>query len=198
MVLMADKAPEVVSDSLDNYHLLEAGSKVSFSDLYAKEASIPVRSLPFSKGLYLRQSDVDDVFTLINGEFRNISIEAVRKNNMITTLRESEQTLKTEVDALKARNEELLQNEDRYLHLIKTLQEQLTSGSTNESQGDGSVEDYKQALEEMNKRNSILTDAVAQLRGAVIALQIDRDEIQKNYERLLVSTAENLKNSEPV
>jgi hypothetical protein len=99
--------PSQLTESQDQ--LLSAGSKLSFTDIYNKEMSIPL-----VKGKFYRAEDVDDTFILINGVLADIGQQTFSKSKQLVALQE-------EVSQLKSYEQQV---EDMQSH-IDSLQAQL-------------------------------------------------------------------------
>lgn len=80
--------PSQLTESQDQ--LLSAGSKLSFTDIYNKEMSIPL-----VKGKFYRAEDVDDTFILINGVLADIGQQTFSKLKQLVALQEEVSQLKS-------------------------------------------------------------------------------------------------------
>lgn len=80
--------PSQLTESQDQ--LLSAGSKLSFTDIYNKEMSIPL-----VKGKFYRAEDVDDTFILINGVLADIGQQTFSKSKQLVSLQEEVSRLKS-------------------------------------------------------------------------------------------------------
>lgn len=80
--------PSQLTESQDQ--LLSAGSKLSFTDIYNKEMSIPL-----VKGKFYRAEDVDDTFILINGVLADIGQQTFSKSKQLVALQEEVSQLKS-------------------------------------------------------------------------------------------------------
>ena len=87
--------PHTIDETQDQ--LLLAGSKLTFSDIYAKEMKLPI-----VKGRYYQADDVDDTFILLNGVFTDIGQQAFRKHKQMTLLQEETNELRNRVNDLEA------------------------------------------------------------------------------------------------
>ena len=86
--LMNHLTPSQLTESQDQ--LLSAGSKLSFTDIYNKEMSIPL-----VKGKFYRAEDVDDTFILINGVLADIGQQTFSKSKQLVALQEEVSQLKS-------------------------------------------------------------------------------------------------------
>ena len=87
--------PHTIDEAQDQ--LLLAGSKLTFSDIYAKEMKLPI-----VKGRYYKADDVDDTFILLNGVLTDIGQQAFRKHKQTTLLQEEVNELRGRVADLEA------------------------------------------------------------------------------------------------
>ena len=87
--------PHTIDETRDQ--LLLAGSKLTFSDIYAKEMKLPI-----VKGRYYKADDVDDTFILLNGVLTDIGQQAFRKHKQTTLLQEEANELRGRVADLEA------------------------------------------------------------------------------------------------
>ena len=87
--------PHTIDETQDQ--LLLAGSKLTFSDIYAKEMKLPI-----VKGRYYKADDVDDTFILLNGVLTDIGQQAFRKHKQTTLLQEEVNELRGRVADLEA------------------------------------------------------------------------------------------------
>ena len=87
--------PHTIDETQDQ--LLLAGSKLTFSDIYAKEMKLPI-----VKGRYYKADDVDDTFILLNGVLTDIGQQAFRKHKQTTLLQEEANELRGRVADLEA------------------------------------------------------------------------------------------------
>ncbi len=87
--------PHTIDETQDQ--LLLAGSKLTFSDIYAKEMKLPI-----VKGRYYKADDVDDTFILLNGVLTDIGQQAFRRNKQTTLLQEEVNELRGRVADLEA------------------------------------------------------------------------------------------------
>lgn len=87
--------PHTIDETQDQ--LLLAGSKLTFSDIYAKEMKLPI-----VKGRYYKADDVDDTFILLNGVLTDIGQQAFRRHKQTTLLQEEANELRGRVADLEA------------------------------------------------------------------------------------------------
>ena len=155
--------PSQLTESQDQ--LLSAGSKLSFTDIYNKEMSIPL-----VKGKFYRAEDVDDTFILINGVLADIGQQTFSKSKQLVALQEEVSQLKSyeqqvedmqsQIESLKAQLEKRENDLRQFVLATKdTVDGQASHIQELESENDAMgemIERLVQRLEEVTETSNNL------------------------------------------
>ena len=155
--------PSQLTESQDQ--LLSAGSKLSFTDIYNKEMSIPL-----VKGKFYRAEDVDDTFILINGVLADIGQQTFSKSKQLVALQEEVSQLKSyeqqvedmqsQIDSLQAQLEKRENDLRQFVLATKdTVDGQASHIQELESENDAMgemIERLVQRLEEVTETSNNL------------------------------------------
>ena len=155
--------PSQLTESQDQ--LLSAGSKLSFTDIYNKEMSIPL-----VKGKFYRAEDVDDTFILINGVLADIGQQTFSQSKQLVALQEEVSQLKSyeqqvedmqsQIDSLQAQLEKRENDLRQFVLATKdTVDGQASHIQELESENDAMgemIERLVQRLEEVTETSNNL------------------------------------------
>lgn len=168
--------------------LLLAGSKMSYSEIYAQEINLPT-----FKNKYYSADDVDNLFVIINGVFTAVSEQAFRNDKALATARETASKAESEAkDYLAKANElesALITANQNLINLQQQVEEnnsQQLSISTNEqellAQLDAKTNDYTRLLEstsdKMSEQGKRIDELANENENLKLQLQSVTEELQ--------------------
>lgn len=158
--------PHTIDETQDQ--LLLAGSKLTFSDIYAKEMKLPI-----VKGRYYKADDVDDTFILLNGVLTDIGQQAFRKHKQTTLLQEEVNELRGRVADLEA---QLAAANDVtvYMDRIDGLQETLAKRES----------DLRKLALASKQKINYQDHIISQLKSENAQLNVENDEMGNLLEGL--------------
>ena len=158
--------PHTIDEAQDQ--LLLAGSKLTFSDIYAKEMKRPI-----VKGRYYKADDVDDTFILLNGVLTDIGQQAFRKHKQTTLLQEEVNELRGRVADLEA---QLAAANDVtvYMDRIDGLQETLAKRES----------DLRKLALASKQKINYQDHIISQLKSENAQLNVENDEMGNLLEGL--------------
>lgn len=158
--------PHTIDEAQDQ--LLLAGSKLTFSDIYAKEMKLPI-----VKGRYYKADDVDDTFILLNGVLTDIGQQAFRKHKQTTLLQEEVNELRGRVADLEA---QLAAANDVtvYMDRIDGLQETLAKRES----------DLRKLVLASKQKINYQDHIISQLKSENAQLNVENDEMGNLLEGL--------------
>lgn len=158
--------PHTIDEAQDQ--LLLAGSKLTFSDIYAKEMKLPI-----VKGRYYKADDVDDTFILLNGVLTDIGQQAFRKHKQTTLLQEEVNELRGRVVDLEA---QLAAANDVtvYMDRIDGLQETLAKRES----------DLRKLALASKQKINYQDHIISQLKSENAQLNVENDEMGNLLEGL--------------
>ena len=158
--------PHTIDEAQDQ--LLLAGSKLTFSDIYAKEMKLPI-----VKGRYYKADDVDDTFILLNGVLTDIGQQAFRKHKQTTFLQEEVNELRGRVADLEA---QLAAANDVtvYMDRIDGLQETLAKRES----------DLRKLALASKQKINYQDHIISQLKSENAQLNVENDEMGNLLEGL--------------
>ena len=158
--------PHTIDEAQDQ--LLLAGSKLTFSDIYAKEMKLPI-----VKGRYYKADDVDDTFILLNGVLTDIGQQAFRKHKQTTLLQEEVNELRGRVADLEA---QLAAANDVtvYIDRIDGLQETLAKRES----------DLRKLALASKQKINYQDHIISQLKSENAQLNVENDEMGNLLEGL--------------
>ncbi len=158
--------PHTIDEAQDQ--LLLAGSKLTFSDIYAKEMKLPI-----VKGRYYKADDVDDTFILLNGVLTDIGQQAFRKHKQTTLLQEEVNELRGRVADLEA---QLAAANDVtvYMDRIDGLQETLAKRES----------DLRKLALASKQKINYQDHIISQLKSENAQLNVENDEMGNLLEGL--------------
>ena len=165
-MIVQSVTPHTIDEAQDQ--LLLAGSKLTFSDIYAKEMKLPI-----VKGRYYKADDVDDTFILLNGVLTDIGQQAFRKHKQTTLLQEEVNELRGRVADLEA---QLAAANDVtvYMDRIDGLQETLAKRES----------DLRKLALASKQKINYQDHIISQLKSENAQLNVENDEMGNLLEGL--------------